>query len=259
MTDNAPVLGCRMRLLPIFSGLLIALSPLFAAPADTPPPLPKLIAQAVARDKATQQALQSMQYGQISQIEELDAKGQVERHQTLHLIVRPGAAQEIQVVSAQGDDLPSTRTRRSSRPRAGKSSGRSTISPSKNLVTASPSPTCAPACARDRKPIFSPLSRSLTSPTTTRRKKCSTSSTGKCGSAPATTPFSKRRHAGPARLRGVGFRTHLHARFPLFSCARPRVTSGRPGCRCRSRWMRRSLPSASARLSTWTISSRAGA
>ncbi len=47
-----------------------------------------------------------MEYDEHVQTERLDAKGKVVQQQDLRFLVRPGAGQEIQVVSTHGDDLP---------------------------------------------------------------------------------------------------------------------------------------------------------
>ncbi len=90
--------------------LLLALlpaSPCSAAPADAVPPLATIIQKTVERDDANQKALKSMEYHQTLRTERLDAQGQVTQHQEVKMIVRPGASQEIEVLSATGDNLPS--------------------------------------------------------------------------------------------------------------------------------------------------------
>ncbi len=87
------------------AGLL--LPPLASASPEGIPPLSVIIERAVARDDATQKALRAMQYRQSTHTEELDGKGKVTKQQELQLIVRPGAAQELQVVAVKGDNLPS--------------------------------------------------------------------------------------------------------------------------------------------------------
>jgi hypothetical protein len=103
----------RLGLALMTAGLLI---PAAARAADAPvappslamalPPLATIIAQAVARDEATQQLLRGMQYQQATQTEQLDAGGRVTKRQELVMEVRSGAANELQVVSAKGDNLP---------------------------------------------------------------------------------------------------------------------------------------------------------
>jgi len=79
------------------------------APTPTPtapPPLATLVRQVLARDDQTQRELKAMEYDERVLTERLNAQGKVTQHQELQLIVRPGAKQELQVVSVQGDDLP---------------------------------------------------------------------------------------------------------------------------------------------------------
>jgi len=74
--------------------------------SDTFPPLSTLIERVVARDNANKKALQSMEYHQTLKTERLDEHDQVIRRQELQMIVRPGTAQELQVISEKGDNLP---------------------------------------------------------------------------------------------------------------------------------------------------------
>jgi hypothetical protein len=76
------------------------------APAPATPSLAEIVAQAIARDAQTQRELKGMEYRERVLTERLDAQGKVTQHQDLQLIVRPGAKQELQVVSVQGDNLP---------------------------------------------------------------------------------------------------------------------------------------------------------
>ena len=99
----------NMKTFRILFSLLISAGihlPVPALAAATPP-VEAIIQQAIARDAATQKALQSMEYHQTLKTERLDDKEQVTQHQELQMVVRPGTAQEIQVVSEKGDDLPS--------------------------------------------------------------------------------------------------------------------------------------------------------
>ncbi len=82
----------------------LALNHVFAA--DAPPPLSMIIRQVIARDDANQKALKAMEYHEILRTEQLDDTGRVTRQQELRMIVRPGAAQELQVLSEKGDNLP---------------------------------------------------------------------------------------------------------------------------------------------------------
>ncbi len=77
-----------------------------ARASDTSPPLSTIIERVVARDNANQKALLSMEYHQTLKTERLDEHGQVIRQQELQMIVRPGTAEELQVISEKGDNLP---------------------------------------------------------------------------------------------------------------------------------------------------------
>jgi hypothetical protein len=76
-----------------------------ARPTDAPP-LQTILDGVIARDAETQRELKSMEYNQSVHTERLDDQGRVSSHQDLKMIVRPGAEQEIQVVEAKGDDIP---------------------------------------------------------------------------------------------------------------------------------------------------------
>ena len=93
----------------VFPALLLAAalttSPA-APPVSPPPPLSALLAGVVARDAQTQRELKSMQYDEHVKTERLDDAGKTMQHQDLQVIVRPGAKQELQVVSIKGDNLP---------------------------------------------------------------------------------------------------------------------------------------------------------
>ncbi len=90
---------------------LFALALGFAASIETfaeeAPDLNALIARVVARDAATQKELDAMQYRQDSKTEQFDDSGHVTHQQQAQMIIRPGATQEIQVVSVKGDQIPS--------------------------------------------------------------------------------------------------------------------------------------------------------
>jgi hypothetical protein len=78
-----------------------------AARAEEPaPPLSTILSQVVARDEATQKTLKTMQYHQRLQTERLDAQNKVTQTQDIQMIVRPGADDEMQVISEKGDNLP---------------------------------------------------------------------------------------------------------------------------------------------------------
>lgn len=91
--------------------LLLALAvPAFGttSPATTSasPSLPALLEGVIARDAQTQHELKGMAYDEEVHTERLDATDHVTQHQDLRLIVRPGAKQELEVVSVRGDNLP---------------------------------------------------------------------------------------------------------------------------------------------------------
>ncbi len=89
-------------------GALVAFQFPISVLASAPtPPVSTIIDQAIARDEANKKALQSMEYHQLLKTERLDDKGMVIQQQELRMILRPGAAQEIQVLSEKGDNLPS--------------------------------------------------------------------------------------------------------------------------------------------------------
>jgi hypothetical protein len=74
-----------------------------AAPTE---PVSAIIAKVIARDEATQRQLATMEYHQATHTEQLDASGHVTHQQDAQMIVRPGAAKEIEVVSVKGDRIP---------------------------------------------------------------------------------------------------------------------------------------------------------
>jgi hypothetical protein len=77
-----------------------------ADPSPAVPSLPAILEGVIARDAETQRELRSMEYDQTVHTERLDAKGSVTHNQDLKIIVRPDAAQELQVVEVRGDDIP---------------------------------------------------------------------------------------------------------------------------------------------------------
>lgn len=74
---------------------------------DTPPPLQKIVDRTVARDDFRLKELQSMQYDQTANLDELDSNGNVTKHETLEMIIRPGGKPEMKIVSVKGDHIPS--------------------------------------------------------------------------------------------------------------------------------------------------------
>ena len=79
---------------------------LTACASATTPPLSTIIQEVIARDETTQKTLHSLQYHQVLDSEQIDKNGKITKHQQVQMIVRPGATNEIQVVSEKGDDLP---------------------------------------------------------------------------------------------------------------------------------------------------------
>lgn len=71
------------------------------------PSLQEIIAKTLAHDDAQQQLLQSMQYDQTANIDQLDGHDKVTRHEVLHMIVRPGGNPPTQIISFSGDNIPS--------------------------------------------------------------------------------------------------------------------------------------------------------
>jgi hypothetical protein len=76
------------------------------APTSDAPPVPALLEGVIARDAQTQRELKSMRYDEHVRTDRLDDAGKVTQHQDLRLVVRPGAKQELQVISVTGDNLP---------------------------------------------------------------------------------------------------------------------------------------------------------
>jgi hypothetical protein len=97
-------MGCSLLHLAAVAATLTAPN---GVPAPTaPPPLDVLVHEVLARDDQTQRELKGMEYDERVLTERLNAQGKVTQHQDLQLIVRPGAKQELQVVSVHGDNLP---------------------------------------------------------------------------------------------------------------------------------------------------------
>lgn len=93
-------------LAPTLSLALLLVAPGIAPAAESAPSLSTIIQRTVARDDANQKELKSMEYRQTLKTERLDDQGGVTQHQEVRMIIRPGAAQEVQVLSARGDNLP---------------------------------------------------------------------------------------------------------------------------------------------------------
>ncbi len=84
--------------------LLLGMTP--PARAETAPPLQKIVERAVAHDDARQKTLQTMQYSQTANLDELDPNGKVTKHETLEMVIYPGGNPSMKVVSVKGDHLP---------------------------------------------------------------------------------------------------------------------------------------------------------
>lgn len=98
MTTTMALLLCLLLL------TYVVPNPLQAS--DSPPSLATILAGLIARDQATQKTLKSLQYHQALQIERLDEQDKVTQKQEIQMIVRPGATDEMEVISEKGDDLP---------------------------------------------------------------------------------------------------------------------------------------------------------
>jgi hypothetical protein len=85
---------------------LLLLTSACAMAADSTPPLATIIQQVIARDDANQKELQSMEFHETLKTEQLAADGHVTKQQEVKMILRPGATDEVTVLSAKGDDLP---------------------------------------------------------------------------------------------------------------------------------------------------------
>jgi hypothetical protein len=85
----------------------LAMSATAATATDPTPSLATILQQVIARDEANQKALQSMEFDNAATIEQLDANQHVTKRQDVKMIIRPGAPDEITVLSVHGDDLPS--------------------------------------------------------------------------------------------------------------------------------------------------------
>jgi hypothetical protein len=78
-----------------------------ASPAAAMPTLQTIIDKTLARDDANQLALQSMQYDQTADVDQLDRHDKVIRHEVLKMIISPGATPSMRIVSVTGDNVPS--------------------------------------------------------------------------------------------------------------------------------------------------------
>jgi hypothetical protein len=88
--------------------LALLLGPLTSARAgDSTVPLPVIIQKVIARDDANQRNLQSMEFHETAKTDQLGPDGSVIKHQETRMIIRPGMADEVSILSVRGDDLPS--------------------------------------------------------------------------------------------------------------------------------------------------------
>jgi len=71
------------------------------------PSLKEIVDHTVAHDDLRQKMLQSMQYEQTANIDELDDKDAVKKHETLEMIIYPGGTPPMKIVSVKGDHIPS--------------------------------------------------------------------------------------------------------------------------------------------------------
>jgi hypothetical protein len=78
-----------------------------APSSATTTPLQKIIDNTLAHDDARQQALQSMQYDQTADIDQLDDSDKVTHHEVLQMLISLGATSSVKIVSVTGDNIPS--------------------------------------------------------------------------------------------------------------------------------------------------------
>jgi hypothetical protein len=100
------------RVIPFHFFLLTGLCPFTCHAAPTPPSattslLQKIIDNTLAHDDAQQQALQSMQYDQTADVDQLDDRDKVTHHEVLQMLISPGASPSVKIVSVIGDNIPS--------------------------------------------------------------------------------------------------------------------------------------------------------
>lgn len=101
-----------MKVKGIVGIILVTAQGLLMTAGESPPAqdsslLPRIIQKTIARDDANQKALRSVEYHETLKTQRLDDKGNVTQQQVMQMIVRPGAKQEVEVLSAKGDNLPS--------------------------------------------------------------------------------------------------------------------------------------------------------
>jgi hypothetical protein len=75
--------------------------------AEAAPSLKQIVDRTVAHDELRQKMLLSMQYEQTANIDELDDKDAVQKHETLEMIIYPGHTPSMKIVSVKGDHIPS--------------------------------------------------------------------------------------------------------------------------------------------------------
>lgn len=87
--------------------VILSAFPTWAVAAqDSPVPLSTIIQRVIARDDANQKELQTMEYRENLLSEQLGADGHVTKHSDVQMLIRPGAADEVVVLSSRGDDIP---------------------------------------------------------------------------------------------------------------------------------------------------------
>jgi hypothetical protein len=89
---------------PLF--VFLAMLGFFSLPVFSAPSLQEIVQRTVAHDDERQKKLQSMQYDQKANVDELNSSGDVIRHETLEMIVRPGGNPPMKIVSVKGDHIP---------------------------------------------------------------------------------------------------------------------------------------------------------
>jgi len=90
----------------IFLGILVLVWGQEVSSWAETPPLQKIIDRTLAHDDERQKLLQKMQYDQTADIDELDGKGDIKRHETLEMIIYPGGTPSMKIVSVKGDHIP---------------------------------------------------------------------------------------------------------------------------------------------------------
>jgi len=86
-------------------GALVVLLGPVCLHAETPS-LQKIVDHTLAHDDERQKMLQTMQYDQTANVDELDGQGAVTKHETLEMIIYPGGNPPMKIISVKGDHIP---------------------------------------------------------------------------------------------------------------------------------------------------------